>query len=101
MQTNTHVKDPTLSAYYYTFNPNTQSFAPYDPSTSSDWLNFTGQWGDQQYPDSDPRQQGILDISGLFKYSSGPTGPEDKQLNRTKVCPADGDECILRPLLGP
>jgi hypothetical protein len=36
-----------------------------------------------------------------YKYVSGPTGPEDKQLNRTKVCPDNGDLCIVRTALGP
>lgn len=93
--------DPTLSAYYYNYNASTSTFAAYDDSTPVDWLYFTGHWGDEQYPDSDPRQQTIFDISGLYKYTSGPTGPEDKQLNRTEVCPDNGDACIVRTVLGP
>lgn len=91
--------DPLLSAYYYSYDANTKAFTAYDDSTPVNWLNFIGQWGDAQYPDSDPRQKSIFDLA--YKYVGGPTGPEDKQLNRTEVCPDNGDACIVRPVLGP
>ena len=53
------------------------------------------------YPLSDPRQKEILDIPATAKFTSGPTGPEDKQLNRTNVCPDNGIACIIRTVLGP
>lgn len=58
-------------------------------------------WGDEQYPDSDPRQLDYLDLGVEYRYTSGPTGPEDKQLNRTDVCPDNGYTCIVRTVLGP
>ncbi|KAK3674348.1 hypothetical protein LTR78_005817 [Recurvomyces mirabilis] len=93
--------DPTLSAYYYSYNAGSNTFAAYDSSTPVNWLYFNGHWGDQQYPNSDPRQTTIFGISGTQKYQGGPTGPEDKQLNRTNVCPDNGDTCIVRTILGP
>lgn len=79
------------------------------------FLNFIGQWGDQEYPADDARQKGknlfsckcfyFYFYSLLFhflaekkgggltgfdlvkKYVSGPTGPADKQLNRKEVWP--------------
>lgn len=90
--------DPTLSAYFYSYDASTSTFTPYDSSYPVAYLNFLGQWGDQQYPDSDPRQK---EFFGFAKYTNGPTGPEDKQLNRTNVCPDNGDTCIIRPVLGP
>ena len=95
--------DPTLSAYYYTYDAASATFAAYgnDSATPLNWLYFTGHSGDEQYPASDPRQKEVLEISGLAKYSSGPTGPVDKDLNRTEACPDNGDLCILRTELGP
>jgi hypothetical protein len=93
--------DPVLSAYWFSYDVTSQQFTAYDSSTPVNWLYYLGRWGDKQYPDSDPRQEGILDISGLYKYTSGPTGPIDKQLNRTDVCPDNGNACIVRPILTP
>lgn len=107
--------DPTLSTYYYSVSfPASQadgdssnpSFAPLSaPSVGVDgtnqptsWLDYRGQWGDDQLPSSDKRQKSFF---GFQKYTGGPTGPEDKQLNRVKVCPDDGDLCILRPIRTP
>ena len=93
--------DPTLSAYYYTYDASTQKFGSYDDTTPVNWLYYIGHWGDKQYPNSDPRQHTILGISALAQFQDGPTGPEDKYLNRTNVCPPDGVLCIVRPILGP
>jgi hypothetical protein len=57
------------------------------------WLYFKGRWGDEQYPDNDKRQKQLV---GNRKFVGGPTGPADKQLNRSKVCPENGKRCILR-----
>ncbi|MCJ1376081.1 hypothetical protein MMC20_007319 [Loxospora ochrophaea] len=93
--------DPTLSAYSYSYDVNSNTYTPYDSSYPVNWLSFTGEWGDEQYPLSDPRQKEILGISATAKYTGGPTGPEDKQLNRTEVCPNDGFACIVSPVLRP
>lgn len=93
--------DPAMSAYWYSYDASSQQFTAYDDSTPVNWLYYTGHFGDKQYPTSDPRQENILGINGLYKYTDGPTGPEDKQLNRTDVCPDNGILCIVRPVLGP
>ncbi|KAK5164380.1 uncharacterized protein LTR77_010076 [Saxophila tyrrhenica] len=93
--------DPIQSAYWFSFNASSQIFTSYDGSTRTNWLYYVGHWGDKQYRDSDPRQKDILDIDGSHKYTNGPTGPINKQLNRTKVCPDNGNLCIVRAILGP
>ncbi|KAF1841627.1 uncharacterized protein K460DRAFT_318814 [Cucurbitaria berberidis CBS 394.84] len=90
--------DPLLSAYYYKFNAGANSFEAYDDSTPTNWLYFNGRWGDQEYPKSDKRQ---VKLFGQAKFSGGPTGPADKQLNREKICPENGKTCILRSILVP
>ena len=91
--------DPTLNAYFYSFDAATFTFTALNSSAPTNWLYFTGMWGDLQYNSSDPRQEEILNIPATAKYVSGPTGPEDKQLNRTLVCPDNGDVCIVSPVL--
>ena len=88
--------DPVASAYFYSWSNATQAFTALDGSSPVPYLNFVGKWGDQQYPDSDKRQFNFLGIE--HRYDSGPTGPRDKNLQRTNVCP-DGDDCIVRPIL--
>ena len=92
--------DPTLSAYFYTYTPAGDngwngSFTPSDPSTPVGWLHFEGRWGDEQYLDSDPRQVNYLNASIAWEWESGPTGPMDKQLNRSDICwSASGTPCV-------
>ena len=94
--------DPLLGAYYYTYDANSKAFSPYDSSYPVAWLNYIGKWGDQQYPDSDPRQHKIFGINASAEFTDGPTGPEDKQLNRTNVCPTSDDAiCRIQTSLGP
>ncbi|KAI9855209.1 MAG: hypothetical protein M1813_000504 [Trichoglossum hirsutum] len=86
--------DPILSAYYYTYTPASSTngtFVGSDISTPVSWLSFLGRWGDERYPDSDPRQTNILGVT--WRYETGPTGPLDKDLNRTEVCPGNGNAC--------
>ncbi|KAH0545431.1 hypothetical protein FGG08_000432 [Glutinoglossum americanum] len=90
--------DPILSAYYYTF-AKTPSFTPSDPSTPTSWLSFLGRWGDERYPDSDPRQTNFLNLSVAWKYETGPTGPLDKSLVREDVCPEGSKECVTSSVL--
>ena len=95
--------DPLLAAYYYKYDAASNSFSTFDaadanPKTPTAYLAFEGRWGDQEYPTSDKRQ---VKIFGQAKFSSGPTGPRDKQLNRSNVCPDNGKECILRGILVP
>lgn len=95
------VWDPIASAYFYSYDANSQTFTAYDNSTPVNWLYFTGGWGDQQYPSSNSHQFCLFGVSALCKYSSGPDGPAFKSLNRTNVCPDGGPPCVVRPVLGP
>ncbi|KAI0482371.1 hypothetical protein GGR56DRAFT_183664 [Xylariaceae sp. FL0804] len=56
-----------------------------------DWLSFEGAWGNEQEPDS---YDGQYCISSECHYTSGPTGPVDKNLGRTTVC-QDDDDCTI------
>jgi hypothetical protein len=89
--------DPLLASYYYKFDAGGNAFTPYDGAPTN-WLYFNGRWGDQEYPTSDKRQ---VKLFGQAKFSSGPTGPADKQLNREKICPENGKTCLLRSILVP
>ncbi len=93
--------DPLLGAYFYSFNAISGTYTAYDSSYPTAWLQFLGEWGDEQYPNSDKRQHEVIPgISATARYSGGPTGPEDKQLNRTKVCPTSrGYVCNVRDTL--
>jgi hypothetical protein len=90
--------DPLLSTWFYSYTPSSATFTPYDSATPVNWLYYQGRWGDQEYPESDKRQ---FKIFGQARYSSGPTGPRDKQLDRSNVCPENGNTCILRTILVP
>ncbi|KAF9735493.1 hypothetical protein PMIN06_010771 [Paraphaeosphaeria minitans] len=90
--------DPLQSSLYYKYDAGANTFTAYDGTSPVNWLSFAGRWGDQEYPTSDKRQ---FKIFGQAKYSSGPTGPADKQLNRSNVCPDNGNNCILRGILVP
>lgn len=89
--------DPLLSAHSFTvtFDGDTSHFTAHDAAVPTDWLAFTGRWGDKAYPDTDPRQVNFLRL-GFRKFSDGPTGPRDKELNRKRVTPR-GQLCWIRP----
>jgi hypothetical protein len=91
--------DPTLNAYIYSYDAAAGTFTAYNGADLVPWLYYQGQWGDQQYPTSDPRQFEILNQAVLAKYVNGPNGPIFKDLNRTNVCPASVSPCIVRPFL--
>lgn len=94
------VWDPTLAAYYYTYNTSTSKFTAYNSSsTPVNWLYFTGNWGDEEYPQTSPRQHCIFGIDALCQWTGGPTGPLDKDLNRKNVCPSSVDVCIVLDVL--
>lgn len=80
--------DPVTSAYFYTYSPSSPSlYTAVNGTISERWLYYYGQWGDEQYPDSDPRQVNLLNLNITWKWESGPTGPGDKGLVRSDVCP--------------
>jgi len=89
--------DPTLSSYFYNFHASDGTFEGINGSPVAAML-FKGRWGDNQYPDNDKRQK---EFFGFKKFVAGPTGPGDKQLNRTKVCPESDIPCVLRDVLVP
>ncbi|KAL2065639.1 hypothetical protein VTL71DRAFT_3309 [Oculimacula yallundae] len=90
--------DPTLSAYFYNYSGIDNAFESINGSPVGA-MYYRGRWGDQQYPDDDPKQP--PPFFGFRKFVSGPTGPWDKHLNRTKICPDNGILCIVRETLGP
>lgn len=104
------VWDPLKSAYYYFVSfpnaPGDESNPTFTPANNgvnagkapTSWLYFLGQWGDDQLPLSDGGQK---ELFGFYKYTAGPTGPIDKQLNRADVCPSNGDKCIVRDVVTP
>ncbi|KAI9801732.1 MAG: hypothetical protein M1826_005129 [Phylliscum demangeonii] len=92
--------DPLLAAYAYRYQPASQTFVPGPGYNPLGLVLYRGRWGDQQYPDADPRQHKIFDLAFTAKYVDGPTGPIDKQLDRKEVCPVNGLPCIIRDLLG-
>jgi hypothetical protein len=83
--------DPILASFYYSYTgpsisaPNGKLTA-YSPEDPVGYLNFTGKWGDMEYPEDDSRQKG-KGLLGFKKYVGGPTGPLDKQLIRKEVWP--------------
>ncbi|KAI1432427.1 hypothetical protein GGR50DRAFT_598514 [Xylaria sp. CBS 124048] len=56
-----------------------------------DWLSWEGAWGDEQYQDGTNDQYCIF---GECHFTSGPTGPLDKNLGRITVCQND-DSCTI------
>ncbi|KAI1821435.1 hypothetical protein F4861DRAFT_541986 [Xylaria intraflava] len=62
-----------------------------ESSETADWLQWQGAWGDEQYPNG---SNGQYCIFGECRYTSGPTGPLDKNLGRTTVCQND-DSCTI------
>ncbi|KAL8683107.1 MAG: hypothetical protein Q9186_000921 [Xanthomendoza sp. 1 TL-2023] len=94
--------DPIASAYFYSYDAASNTFKAYDGTSPTNYLEFLGKWGDQQYPNSDPRQKKIFGINQTAKYTGGPTGPRDKSLNRPDVClPKDKTACFVSPFLRP
>lgn len=89
--------DPTLAAFYYLYNPETNVFTAARPGDPESHLYYQGQWGDKQYPDDDPIQM-VYDY-GYHKFTSGPNGPQFKHLGRKDVCLDESQQCIIRTTL--
>ncbi len=89
--------DSLGSSYVYRYEAGSDAFTAFGDAPTA-WLSWKGKWGDEAYPSSDKRQK---EVFGQKKYVGGPTGPADKQLNREKVCPDNGIQCILRTILVP
>lgn len=90
--------DPILSSYFYTYDIESKAFTAASEGSPVGAMEFKGKWGDAQYKGDDKRQS---EFFGFWKFVGGPTGPGDKQLGRTKVCPDNGILCIIRDRLGP
>ena len=50
-------------------------------SNFTSFFYYRGNWGDTQYPDSDPRQETVPKF-GLKRFVTGPNGPQYKHLVR-------------------
>ncbi|RMD43433.1 hypothetical protein DV735_g1781, partial [Chaetothyriales sp. CBS 134920] len=81
--------DPLSQALYYHYNVSTSTFCPLNGQPTG-FLPFRGHWGDPQLPDSNANQ---VNFFGFRKYTGGPTGPEDKNLNRSEVC--QSSPCVV------
>ncbi|KAJ5698762.1 hypothetical protein N7462_000767 [Penicillium macrosclerotiorum] len=97
--------DMTLNYRGYTYDVDADDFvvasgagtgATEEADETSDWLNWLGHWGDEQYPSGllDDIETGQYCISSECHYTSGPTGPVDKNLGRTTMC-EDDDDCTI------
>ncbi|KIK51158.1 hypothetical protein GYMLUDRAFT_125946, partial [Collybiopsis luxurians FD-317 M1] len=85
--------DPILSAYFYQLEPTSNfTLTPLTTTIESastyptSFLYYTGRWGDDQYPDSDPRQK-TVPYFNLKRFNAGPTGPRTKDLLRKGLFP--------------
>jgi hypothetical protein len=88
--------DPVTLAYFYGYDPTTKAFTAADPGTApTDWLSFNGNWGDEKFRESDPRQH-TVPYFGLPKFEGGPNGPKFKHLVRKGLIP---DEKPKTPLM--
>jgi amino acid transporter len=91
--------DPISQAYLYTYDPKTETFIAAEPGNAPiDWLYFNGNWGDERYRDSDPRQY-TVPYFGLKKFDSGPNGPKFKHLVRKELVPDGKPETSLMKTL--
>ncbi|KAH9932056.1 uncharacterized protein BXZ73DRAFT_89999 [Epithele typhae] len=92
--------DPALNYRAFWYDPAANAFtAPIDAEGAS-WLSFTGMWGDEQYRVLEHGQYCIVigDLVNECRFSSGPTGPIAKNLNRTAVCQKE-DGCTVETSL--
>lgn len=88
--------DPVKSAYFYTFTPasaNNRAIqaAGSTPDAPTDWLYFFGRWGDKEYNDTNPIQFNFANLE--HTWDDGPTGPLNKDLDRTETCPDRVSPC--------
>lgn len=97
--------DMTLNYRGYWYDVDTTEFsvasgagtgASEEAGETATWLSWEGYWGDEQYPDSflDDLETGQWCISTECHYTSGPTGPVAKNLERTTMCEND-DDCTI------
>ncbi|CCF57198.1 hypothetical protein KAFR_0C02050 [Kazachstania africana CBS 2517] len=76
--------DPVLNYYAYAFNgEDLDAIGDKAKEIGTEWLAFSGLWGDKQLPWKDSRQRWC---PVQWKYIDGPTGPFFKHLERTSLC---------------
>ncbi|SCU97810.1 LAMI_0F11474g1_1 [Lachancea mirantina] len=76
--------DPSLNFLAYTYNGTVVTpVSKREREIGSDWLWFSGHWGDKQLPFTDPRQKWC---PVQWRYIDGPRGPLRKNLERTSLC---------------
>ncbi|KAI0756378.1 hypothetical protein C8Q80DRAFT_1264442 [Daedaleopsis nitida] len=96
--------DPTLNYRAYWYEPGTGGFTIADgagaggaqiEAEGTGWLDFRGRWGDEQYRILEHGNYCVpIGDEEECHYVSGPTGPVDKVLDRTAVCP-NADSCTI------
>lgn len=97
--------DMTLNYRGYWYDMDTEEFSvaggvgtggTEEDSETADWLKWLGAWGDEQYPDGllDDIETGQYCLSTECRYTSGPTGPFDKNLGRSTMCQSE-DDCTI------
>uniref|UniRef100_A0A8H7TSL2 Vacuolar protein sorting-associated protein 62 n=1 Tax=Bionectria ochroleuca TaxID=29856 RepID=A0A8H7TSL2_BIOOC len=67
-----------------------------NPQAPTSWFHYTGRWGDEVYALSDLRQWRLF---GQYHYTTGPTGPKFKSLDRKQLCKKD--KCLVGYELDP
>ena len=87
--------DPVMNLKSYTYDAfnNILRASALNPAAATSWFYYTGHWGDQVYPLGDWRQ---YRFAGEYHYSSGPSGPKDKNLKRRRVCQNEKRECPIK-----
>jgi len=88
--------DPTLSAYFYTYDLRSEHFQTAGSEWPNFYLGFLGMWGDQEYGDEVKGQESF---HGFHKWTGGPRGPKDKYLDRKDVCLANRPVCVIKKTL--
>ncbi len=95
--------DPSLNTYSYFYDyvvdredqaagraPTSLTPTASNPKAPTSWFHFIGWWGDETYELRDKRQWRLF---GQYHYTTGPTGPKDKQLDRHKICQTE--KCLI------
>ncbi|OBT49315.1 hypothetical protein VE00_00370 [Pseudogymnoascus sp. WSF 3629] len=91
--------DPTLNAFWYTYDPPSGSFSGAadiggEEGNPVGAMEYRGRWGDKQFEDGDGRQGWWW---GWRRWVDGPRGPWDKGLVREGVCPDGGfGGCVVK-----
>lgn len=103
--------DPALNNYAYHYDytmeygeeaedallePQSLVPAASNPHAPTSWFHYRGNWGDEVYSLADPRQWRFF---GQYHYVTGPDGPKNKRLQRSKICQTE--KCRINYELDP